>query len=266
VIQAGKNRELGLALGGGAARGFAHIGVLEVLGREGFNIDLIAGTSAGAVIGGMYAVGLDAQKIKQIALDIDLADMVKMVDINPLSTGLLAGNRIKRFLKTIIGDAEFKDTRIPFACVATDIDTGEEIVINEGSIVEAIRASISLPGIFKVVKWQGRYLVDGGVVDTVPAEVVREMGANVVIAVNVVPLSVSQRKKARKAPGFFKVLMNTIEIGRLANLQNNLETADVVINVDTGDIGPLDFKHAKRTIEIGFKATEKALPNLKTYL
>jgi NTE family protein len=209
---------------------------------------------------------LDAQKIKQIALDIDLADMVRMVDINPPNTGLLAGNRIKRFLKNIIGDIEFKDTKIPFACLATDIDTGEDVIIKEGSIVEAVRASISLPGIFKVVKWQGRNLVDGGVVDTVPVEAVRRMGADVVIGVNIVPLKIGQKQKKAKTPGIFQVLINTIEISRLAALQNSLDRADIVINVDTSDIGPLDFKHKGKTIERGIAATKKILPDLKQYL
>jgi len=158
-----QKRKIGLALGSGAVRGLAHIGVLEVLETEGIPIDMIAGTSTGAAIGALYAQGKSASVIKSTALDLSWRRLASMIDLTLPKTGFISGKRIKHWLELVIGrDLKFSDLRIPFACVATDITTGEEIVLDQGSVPEAVRASISIPGIFTVVKLRGRYLVDGG--------------------------------------------------------------------------------------------------------
>ena len=145
-------RKIGLALGGGAARGLAHIGVLEVLEKEGIPVDMIAGTSAGAAIGALYAQGKDVSQIKEVALNASWRRLVSLVDLTLPRSGFIEGTRIKNLLKSIIGDIKFSDLKIPLACVAADRRTCEEVVIDQGSVLEAVRASISLPGIFTVVK------------------------------------------------------------------------------------------------------------------
>ena len=183
-------KKIGLALGSGAARGLAHIGVLEVLTKEGIPIDMIVGTSAGAGVGALYARGLDIDWVKKetLALATNWTKIAPLIDPSLPKTGLIKGKKIKDLLAYYIGgNIKFSDLKIPFACIATDIDTGEEVVIERGSVPEALRASISVPTIFTVVKWEGRYLVDGGLVNPVPVSVVKRMGADFVIAVNVAP-------------------------------------------------------------------------------
>ena len=192
--------KVGLALGGGGARGLAHIGVLKALEEASIPIDMIAGTSAGAMVGGCYAVERNAAAMEEIVLGIDWRKMARLVDPNLLllGKGFVHGEKIKAFCKSIIGDMKFEDLEIPLAVVAADAETTEEIVINKGPVAEAMRASISMPVILTPVKWGSRFLIDGGIVNPVPVDVVRSMGAEVVIAVDVLP-SPSQRRQAKLA-------------------------------------------------------------------
>jgi len=182
-----RTRKIGLALGSGAARGLAHIGVLKVLDREGIPIDFVAGTSAGALIGALYAAGISPMEIEEIALNIDRRKTISFFTPTISSSGLVDGSRIEKFIESILGRQNIGDLKIPFAAVATDLQTGEEIVITEGSLITALRASISIPGIFTPVKYKGRLLVDGGLVNPVPVSTTFNMGADIVIAVNVLP-------------------------------------------------------------------------------
>ncbi|MFC1965114.1 patatin-like phospholipase family protein [Chloroflexota bacterium] len=182
-----RRKKIGLALGGGAARGLAHIGVLDILQKEGIPIDMVAGTSAGAIVGALYAQGKDAGQIKSLALEFGSRKLASFVDPYLPKSGFIRGKKIHDLLVSYIGDVRFSDMKIPFVCVATDIETGEEVVINQGSVPEAVRASISIPGIFAVTRWEGRYLVDGGVVNPVPVNVLKQIGASFIIAVNVIP-------------------------------------------------------------------------------
>jgi NTE family protein len=182
-----KKGKIGLALGSGAARGLAHIGVLKVLEKEEIPLDMIAGTSMGALIGALYAQEKNAKRIEELALEIDWKRLILLADPTLPKMGFVEGKKIKELLKSIIGDIKFSDLEIPFACVATDILTGEEVVIREGLVVEGVRASISLPVILTPAKWQGRFLVDGGLVNPVPVNLLKEMGADFTIAVNVIP-------------------------------------------------------------------------------
>lgn len=193
-----KTPKIGLALGGGGARGIAHIGVLKALQEESIPIDMIAGTSAGAVIGSCYAKERNVTILEEIALGMDWKKLFSLVDFNLLllGKGLVHGRKVKALLSSIIGNTKFEDLEIPLAVVAADAQTTEEIVINEGSVIEAVRASISMPVIFTPVKWGNKFLVDGGIVNAVPVDVVRNMGAEVIIAVNVIPDPL-QRKQAK---------------------------------------------------------------------
>jgi NTE family protein len=195
----GKAPKIGLALSGGAARGLAHIGVLKALEEESIPIDMIAGASAGAVIGAGYAKERKANVLEEIALGVDWKKLARLVDLNLilLWKGFVQGQKVTSFLSSVIGDVKFKDLEIPFAVVAADVESMEEVIINEGSVIEAVRASISMPVIFTPVKWGDRFLIDGGVINPMPVNVVRNMGAEVVIAVNV--LAVAQQREQSKS-------------------------------------------------------------------
>ena len=188
TIETNKRPKTALVLGSGAARGLAHIGVLKILEQQRIHIDMIVGSSMGAMIGGAYASGLSAAQIEEIACETNWLRVVKILFPKRLQLdGLLDGQRVQKFLLALVGEHKIEDLKIPFACVATDINNGEEIIINSGSLVNAIRASISFPFLFKPFKINGRYLIDGGVVNPVPVNVARGMGAERVIAVSATP-------------------------------------------------------------------------------
>jgi NTE family protein len=261
-------RKIGLALGGGAARGLAHIGVLEVLEKEGIAVDMIAGTSAGAAIGALYAQGKPASQIKEVALNAGWRQLVSLVDLALPRSGFIKGTRIKNLLKSIIGDIEFSDLKIPMACVATDIGSGEEVVINNGSVLEGVRASISVPVIFTAVKWQDRYLVDGGLVNPVPVSTVREMGADFIIAVNVIPDigDRTQRTQGFKQPNIFNVMLQSIYIASYSAVRSSLEGADIVIEPQLKHIGYVDFHRVRDCILQGELAAQELIHQIKKQL
>jgi NTE family protein len=261
-------RKIGLALGGGAARGLAHIGVLEVLEKEGIPIDMIAGTSAGAAIGALYAQGKDASQIKDLALSTGWKQLVSLVDLALPRSGFIEGTRIKNLLRSIMGDIEFSDLRIPLACVATDIRSGEEVIINDGSVLEGVRASISIPVIFTAVKRQDRYLVDGGLVNPVPVSVVKEMGADFIIAANVIPDmgDRTQRAQGFKQPNIFNVMLQSIYIATYSLVRSSLEGADIVIEPQLTHIGYGDFHRIRDCISQGELAAQELIHQIKKQL
>ena len=269
-------KKVGLALGTGAARGLAHIGVLEVLEKEGIPIDIIAGTSIGALIGILYAQGKNSTLIKKLALETGLGRILTLLDLTLPRTGFIGGKRIKVWLRSVIGqDVQFSDLKIPFACVATDIMTGGEVVMNHGSVLEAVRASISIPGIFTPVNHEGRYLVDGGLVNPVPVSLVKNLGAEFIIAVNVIPdISVENRsywtgKKGSKEfreLNLFDVLMQSIYIGIHALAKTATNEADVVIEPQVAYISPGDFLRARECILQGELAIQDVILKLKRQL
>ncbi len=267
-------KKVGLALSGGAARGLAHIGVIDVLEREGIPIDMIAGTSAGAMVGAVYASCRDSEIIKKHALSIDWKKLASLLDLSFLKSGLFKGKKIEKLLADYIGgNINFADLKIPFACVATDIDTGEEVVINTGPVPEALRATISVPGIFTVARRGDRYLVDGGLTTPVPVDIVKQMGADFVIAVNVNPPVTGRSSKAdkkqvktRKEPNIFHVMMQSIYITTYVVARNSLANADIVIEPDLKHIGAGEFQKASEAILIGQQAATDAIPEIKKKL
>ena len=264
-----KNRKVGLALGSGAARGLAHIGVLEVLEKEGIPIDMISGSSAGAVIGALYAQGKDLKTVKTLVRGLNRKRLISLTDLIPSKTGLIHGEKIKDILEAAIGgDMSFTDLKIPFACIATDIMTGEEVVINQGSVLDGLRASISIPLLFSATKWKSRYLVDGGLVNPVPVDILKRMGANFIIAVNVIPnirMEMQHSKKA-KEPGILDIIMHTIYIGNTSLVRHSLEGADVSIEPQVRHIGAGDFHRADECIMEGERATREHIPEIRMRL
>ena len=272
-----QKRKIGLALGSGAARGLAQIGVLEVLEKEGIPIDMIAGTSVGAVIGALYVQGISIGRMKSLSVELSYKRLMPLVDLTLPKTGLIGGKKIREWLKLVFGsDIKFGDLVIPFACVATDIMTGEEVVISQGSVVDGVRASISVPGLFVIAKLGGRYLVDGGLVNPVPVSVLKRMGADFVIAVNVIPdinahdgtrwIGGGERLKEPKEPNIISVIMQSIYIGTHSLAKASLEGADVVIQPQVAHIGPTDFRQAQDCIEHGELAALDSIPEIKRKL
>jgi NTE family protein len=261
-------KKVGLALGGGAARGLAHIGVLEVLEKEGIPVDMIAGTSAGAVVGALYAQGKRAGQIKELALDTGWWKLVSLIDLALPRSGFIEGTRIKNQLKTIIGDISFSDLKMPLACLATDISSGEEVVINDGSVLEAVRASISVPVIFTAAKRGDRYLVDGGLVNPVPVSTVRRMGADLVIAVNVIPpMGVRlQPAKSAKEPSIFQAMLHSLYISTYSLVRSNLAGADIVIEPRLPNIGYGDFQRVNEAVRQGEIAAKELVEQIKQQL
>ena len=280
-----KTPKVGLALSGGAARGLAQIGVLKALEEESIPIDMIAGTSMGAIVGACYAKERKASILEEMALRVDWKRQARLVDPNLLllQRGFVQGKKVKSFLSSLIGDVKFEDLRIPFAVVAADVETMEHIVISEGSVIEALRASISMPVLFTPVEWQGRILIDGGVVNPMPVDVVRNLGAEVVIAVNTLfvgrqenskgtaneevkskPNSHTERGKMNPhTPNILDVLMKSIHAMEYEIVRLAAESADIVIRPDVKHIGTFEFYKGEEAISQGYKATKDVLPRIQ---
>jgi NTE family protein len=175
--------KVGLALGSGSARGWAHIGVIRALTEAGIHVDYIVGTSIGALVGAVYASG-GIGNLENVILQFDWKQIAYFFDVVLPKSGLLDGKRISAFIRRHVKEINIEELPIPFCAVATDLGTGNEVILKEGDIIEAVRASISVPGIFTPVKKNGTILVDGGLVNPVPVSVAREMGADFVIAVD----------------------------------------------------------------------------------
>ncbi|MBW2113821.1 MAG: patatin-like phospholipase family protein, partial [Deltaproteobacteria bacterium] len=176
-------KKIGLALGSGSARGWAHIGVIEALNEAGIQIDYVAGTSVGAVVGAVYASG-KIHSFENSILQFDWKKVVSFLDVVFPKSGLIDGNKIADFVRTHVEEKNIENLSLPFRAISTDLVTGNEVVFQEGDIIEAVRASISIPGIFTPLRKDEMTLVDGGLVNPVPVSVVMEMGADYVIAVD----------------------------------------------------------------------------------
>jgi len=178
---------LGLALGSGAARGLAHIGVLKVLEEADIPIDIITGTSMGAFIGAMYAAGVPVSQMEKVALEIDWRSLAKLLDPVLPTSGLTDSKRLIAFMAELLPARDFADLKQSLAVTATDINTGEPIIIKQGNLLEALRASLAFPGIFSPVRFGQRFLVDGGLCKPVPTDVARHLGADRIIGVCTIP-------------------------------------------------------------------------------
>lgn len=286
--------QVGLALGTGAALGHATIGVLKVLKREGIPVDLIAGTSMGSIIAGCYAAGYEPEEIEELALRIDKSWVYENLfwDLTIPRSGFFAGDTLLRFLRSYLGSREFSDMEIPFACVAADIESGEEVVLRQGRVAEAIRASCGLPLIFEPTQLSGRWLVDGGLVNPVPTRVIADMGADILLAVNLTmpagerktelaarhskrlldsPVNLETLKqvartampKAFRAPNFLEVFFQMIYTMEYEVAQSRLDLAHVTMFPDLKGFSWTELHRAGEIIRAGERAAEEALPRLK---
>jgi NTE family protein len=250
--------KIGLALGGGAAKGFAHIGVIKVLEGAGIVPDVITGTSAGSVVGSLYASGLNGVQLQQRAMALDQADLTDWT----LSTkGVLKGEKLQNWINAQVGNKPLEKLPRPFGAVATELDSGRKVVFRVGNTGQAVRASASIPNVFLPVKIGGKRYVDGGLVSPVPVSAAREMGAQFVIAVDI-----TARPKPGKAVGFLSMLDQSLNIMNGPALALELKQADVVIRPDVLDIGSADFDSRNQAILEGEKAAQQMLPQIRKLL
>ena len=196
---ADNKRKVALVLGGGGARGLAHIGVLEVLEEHHISIDLVVGTSIGAFVGGFYAARISVDEMERVAKAVDRIMVARMLAPNFSTGGFVDTGRIRKFLIDFIGDSKIEQLDVPFAAVAADLNTGEARVLTQGSLVEAIMASTAIPALFPAVSYDGGYLIDGGLVEPLPVRAARTLGARIIVAVNVAakPGKLKQNKRPR---------------------------------------------------------------------
>lgn len=296
---------VGLALGSGGARGAAHVGVLKVLERAGVRISAIAGSSIGAMVGGAYAAGVPLSRIEEEWLTTSRAKLLRSFLPTFPRAGLSSGAGLRRYLREILGDVRIEELPIPFAAVATDLDTGQAVVLRSGPLVEAIRASTAIPGVFQPVRWEGRLLVDGGMVEPLPVRVCRELGADLVIAVDTnpaprpttpenrrpwsalshtlrqalvhrpwVPANLAEvldeyareRPVLRPLPGIFAILNQSAAILVQEILRLKLALDPPDIYLRPKFVEERNYLRAKENIKAGEEAMEEALPTLLSLL
>lgn len=244
--------KVALVLGGGAARGYAHVGVLRVLEEEKIPIDLIVGTSAGSVVAALYASGMTSKHMEEMG---DSIDKWALADFTLPKKGLIKGEKLEALLNKRFKDVDIEQLRIPFAAVAADLKTGQRVVLKSGSVTKALRASCSVPGIFVPVEYNGMLLIDGGVVDQIPVEVAKELGADIVIAVDI-----SKNARADKAEDIIDVMLATVDIMGAQLSKYKSKGAEVIIAPEVGHIDSTDFTKKRECILAGQLAATKALP------
>ena len=275
----------GLALGSGVARGWAHLGVLKAIDRLGLVPDVVAGSSIGALVGGFYLAG-HAEALEEWARGLTTLKMLRYLKL-PLNGGMISGSKLFSEADQYLGDLAIEDMKTPFVAVATDLWTGHEIWLREGRVVDAMRASLSLPGVFKPMRVRGHWLVDGALVNPVPVSVCRALGAEMVIAVNLnadimgkaheteeppsengesakSPAS-SFRHFRHGEPSTFNVMVTSLNIiqDRIARSRLAGDPPDVSINPRIGHIGLLEFDRAAELIAVGEQAVDRAMPEIR---
>jgi NTE family protein len=249
---------IALALGGGAARGFAHIGVIKALEAQGIAPDIVVGTSAGSVVGSLYAGGHNGFDLQKVALQLDEA---QVGDWALPDRGVFKGEALQNFINRAVGNRPLEKLDRLFAVVATDLHSGEAVVFRTGNTGMAVRASSSVPGIFQPVSINGREYVDGGLVSPIPVRIARSLGADLVIAVDI-----SARPQNGKTQNTVGVLLQTFSIMGQTLGRLELAEADVVIRPQLGDVAATDFQGRHLAVLEGEKAAALALPEIKRRL
>jgi NTE family protein len=248
-----------LALSGGAVRGVAHIAVLEVLEREGIRVEGIAGTSAGSMVGALYAAGVSVEELKKIALETGWKQFLRPT---LPKTGLISSKAISSFMREILPVKSFSGLRIPFAAVATELKTGARVVLRSGSLARAVQASCSLPVVFTPVRVGGRLLVDGGVASMIPVRTAREeLGGRTVVSVNV-------NSKAQGPERYDSLLAIAVQVSNLWATRNSREEerlADVAVRVSASGIPLYDLRKAGELLRRGKAAAEMAVGEIRRH-
>jgi NTE family protein len=251
-----KRKKIGIAFGGGAAKGLAHLGVLKVLQEESVDIDLAAGTSAGSFVGALFCAGYDWKEIRDMALKVKWTDL-----ITPTfpKLGLVETEKLEGMLNGLLKSKDFESLSIPFRAVAVDIGRGEEVVLHSGSIARAVRASCSIPAIFEPTRLDNRLLVDGGLLNDVPADVVRNMGADLVIAIDLN----ANKLDLEEPDNIFDVLYQSLNILINYSRQKSRKAADFYVTPDVAEFGYQDLRHVEELIAKGEDAMRRHIESIK---
>lgn len=258
-----KDVTLALALGGGSALGFAHIGFLQILEENKIKVNAIAGTSMGALVGAFYAAGFNSKELEYMALE--KVNMFKMVgDINAIGmvrNGLFSGKRVKLLIEELIGDLNIEDLKIPYTATAVDMLSGKPYNFTRGSVAEAVRTSISVPGVFSAIKKDNMYLVDGGVLNNVPADIAKDYGCDVTISVDVL----GEYKMSKPPKNTITLLMAVFSLQQrqFLEMREKIEDLYIDMNLDEVKLTSYDKKSIKNAIMQGRKYGEKFLPEIK---
>ncbi len=262
VLPPQRKVRIGLALGGGAARGFAHIGVIKALEAHGIHPDIVVGTSAGSVVGALYAAGNNAAALQKLAYDMDEAAISDWaLPLFGSKSGVLKGEALQSYVNKAVKNRPIEKLKLPFGAVASDLKNGQPILFTRGNTGMAVRASSAVPGVFQPVTIGSRTYVDGGLVAPVPVRFAKEMGAEFIIAVNI-----STQTDAQAAVSSLEVIMQTFSImGQRIN-QYELRDADIVIQPALGNMAGNDFSSRSRAMSAGEKATLAAMAQIKQKL
>lgn len=262
-----KRPKIGLALGSGAARGLAHLGVLKALEEDNVPIDVISGTSMGAVVGGLYASGLTVGRMADFAREFGGKTIAYWMDPTFFRKGgLLKGDRIEQALGELVGPLSFKDLKVPFYAVASDLSTGNEVIFSEGELVRAIRASFAVPGIFAPVKYRDSWLVDGALTDPIPTKILRDVKCGFIIAVNVCTLPGKEDIVSEDNPSIADVMMQVLSITQQKLSEPCMKLADINIIPDVGNYNWTSFAKTDELIDVGYRAAKMAMPAIKRRL
>lgn len=255
--------KIGLALGSGASRGWSHIGVLKALLEAGIEPDVVCGTSVGAMVGGSYLAG-NLDKLENWVLGSSRADVLRFFSFRLANSSFVDIERLNWFLHNFVAAADvlIEQLEKPYAVVCTDLDSGREVLLREGGVADAIRASMAMPGLFPAEHNNQRWLVDGGLVNPLPVTACRTLGADIVIGVNL-NSEILSRRHAKK-PGLFSTISNTIGIYQDQIIRSRLEAdpADVLIEPKVGDIGMFEFQRAADAIREGETCVQSAMVDI----
>ncbi|MDO9089510.1 MAG: patatin-like phospholipase family protein [Burkholderiaceae bacterium] len=248
---------IGLALGGGAARGFAHVGVIQVLEEAGLRPDLVVGTSAGSLVAALYASGRNGAQLQQVAETMEEAAFTDWT-LPIFSRGLLRGEALARYVNTQVGARQIQDMALPLGIVATDLHSGQGVLFQRGDTGTAVRASSAVPALFQPVRIGAREYVDGGLISPVPVGYARQMGAELVIAVDI-----SAAPEGNSASDSLQILLQTFAIMARSINRWELRDADVLLRPALDGVGGADFGARRRAIAAGRLAMQRALPQLR---
>jgi NTE family protein len=256
----GTRPKIALVLGGGAARGFAHVGVIRVLEQEKIPIDMIVGTSVGALIGGIYAADPNSFRLEWLAFKIEKNDLF---DFSILSSrmGPVRGDRLEEFVNTNVKVRTIEELAIPFYAVSTELATGNTVVFDKGPLARAIRASAAIPGLIHPVEIEGKLYVDGGVTDNLAVDIARARGADVIIAV-----SIQKEITQNEFSSFLDVVLQSVDIMGRELVRYKARDYDVLIEPNVGSVGTTDFSKKQQLLEEGIAAARKAVPQIKELL
>lgn len=258
-------KKIGLALGSGALKGLAHVGVIKVLEENNIPIDFIAGTSIGALVGAIYAYFGNSRVLESIVLESDLKSSLGFLDPT-LKKGFLRGEKIMRFFKKYVKAKDFNELKKPLAVIATNLKTGEAKIIKKGDLVSAIRASISVPVVFQPVKREGEFLIDGGMTMPVPVGPLKQMGADIIIAVNLYDYGKRQQKRFRKLNLSF-IGNKAAEIMLYQLAKRDVGEADIVIEPDVEGFSLIEaIKKREKIMKLGEQAALAKIKEIKKLL